>query len=329
MLKLGIIGTGAIAHQFIAACQLDGNYDLTAIYSRRLETAQAFAQPYGQLELYTDLSAFVNAGLDVIYIASPNSLHYQHALAAIEAGKHIIVEKPAFSNPTEFATVKKLAQEKQVLLLEAARNYHEQSFETIKAFLAGKIIYGATFTFAQYSSRMKNLLLGIYDNAFQSQMSGGALVDLGVYEVYAAYRLFGQPKTVRYSADLLPSGVDISGTGQLIYDDFQVTMVVRKNAQSSLPSEIYTDQGTLTLNHIQGVAIAQFHALDGQVTDLAIQAPQHLMAEEAQAFAKLLMQNDASNDRYLELLDTAEQVNQTLYAMRQDAQIHFEADTHD
>ncbi|MGT2784939.1 Gfo/Idh/MocA family protein [Streptococcus merionis] len=326
MLKLGIIGTGTIAHQFIQAAQLAGGYELSAVYSRKKETASQFAQPYGDVALYTDLEAFVNSTLDVIYLASPNSLHYQHALTILQAGKHLIVEKPAFSNPREFSHVVEVAKANNVLILEAARNYHEANLGLIADFLADKVIYGASFNFAQYSSRMKNLLDGIYDNAFQSKMSGGALVDLGIYEVYAAYKLFGQPSSVRYTADLLPTGVDVSGSGQLVYKDFHVSMIVRKNAQSALPSEIYTDQGTLVLNHIQGLQEAKFHGLDGDVKTLPLKAIRHLMLEEAQAFAAILTNPKEYKEIYNHLLTTAQQVNETLTLMRQDANIRFEAD---
>ncbi|MGT2755726.1 Gfo/Idh/MocA family protein [Streptococcus ovuberis] len=329
MLRLGIIGTGNIAHQFITACQLTEHYKLAAVYSRTTEKAQSFAAPYGEIELYTDLKAFSQSNLDVVYIASPNSLHFQQAKMLILAGKHLIVEKPAFSNPSEFQAIIKLAEEKQVLVLEAARNYHEKNWQPIQDFLADKVIYGASFHFSQYSSRMKNLLQGIYDNAFQAKMSGGALVDLGIYQIYAAHKLFGQPKAARYCADLLETGVDIAGSGQLLYEDFHVNMVVRKNAQSNLPSEIYTNQGTLILNHIQGIEKASFHDLDGRLTNLELAPLGHLMAEETQVFADILMHPNKHQELYKQLLSTAQSVNQTLYAMRQDSGIHFEADQHE
>ena len=74
MLKLGIIGTSAISHSFLAATKETGHYELRAVYSRTLEKASSFAQPYGQVALYDDLIAFLDSDLDVIYIASPNSL---------------------------------------------------------------------------------------------------------------------------------------------------------------------------------------------------------------------------------------------------------------
>ena len=92
MLKLGIIGTSAISHSFLAATKETGHYELRAIYSRTLEKASSFAQPYGQVAFYDDLIAFLDSDLDVIYIASPNSLHYPQAKLALLAKKHVILE---------------------------------------------------------------------------------------------------------------------------------------------------------------------------------------------------------------------------------------------
>ena len=114
MLRLGIIGTGFISHEFIKAAQLSGEYELAAVYSRTLSSAERFAEAYENVALYTDMIKFLSADLDVVYIASPNSLHFNHAKVAILARKHVIVEKPAVSRPEEWQELIKLAAEHQV-----------------------------------------------------------------------------------------------------------------------------------------------------------------------------------------------------------------------
>ena len=109
MLRLGIIGTGSISHEFIKAAQLSGEYEFTAVYSRTLSAAERFTQDYKNVALYTDMIEFLSADLDVVYIASPNSLHFNHTKLAILARKHVIVEKPAVSRPEEWQELVKLA----------------------------------------------------------------------------------------------------------------------------------------------------------------------------------------------------------------------------
>lgn len=328
MLQIGIVGTSAISHQFIDAAHQSGSYQLKAVYSRTLEKAQDFSQPYQDVSLYTDWADFLQANYDLLYIASPNSLHFQQAMEALAAGKHVIIEKPMVSTPAELVQLRSLAQEKQVFLFEAARNYHEAAFDTIRQFLADKTIWGAYLGYAKYSSKMPELLAGGQPNSLSAAFSGGALMDLGIYPVYAAHALFGKPQTARYLAQQLPSSVDLNGSGQLVYEDFFVTIHAGKNITSNLASEVYTDQGTLTLNSCQQIESAVFtnHKGQSQQIDLG-PIPENNMLEEVRAFAAVLASKDF--DRANDWLDQAQSVHQTLYRMRQDAAISFKADTHE
>mgnify|MGYP000538054260 CR=1 FL=1 len=258
MLKLGIIGTSWISHEFITAAHQTGHYHLQAVYSRKMKTAQEFCEPYGAISCYTDFIDFLDSELDVVYIASPNSLHFAQAKLAILAKKHVIIEKPAVTNPSEWKELTKLANEHQVYLFEAARNYQEAAFQVVKNFLSNQEILGANFTFAKYSSKLPALLAGEMPNIFSDVYAGGALMDLGVYPVYAAIRLFGHPRFARYSAQQLANTIDLNGSGCLIYPDFQVQIQAGKNINSNLPAEIYTDQGTLTLDGIEFISSAIF-----------------------------------------------------------------------
>lgn len=154
MINLGIIGTNWITDQFVQAAHETGQYQLAAVYSRRLETAQKFGEKYGDVEYATDLKTFFDIEhLNTVYIASPNSLHFEQAKQGILAGKNVIVEKPAFSTPQEMDEIIELANQKRVFFFEAARNIHEQSFKTVADFLPYKDrIIGADFSFMKYSS---------------------------------------------------------------------------------------------------------------------------------------------------------------------------------
>ncbi|HEL2056494.1 TPA: Gfo/Idh/MocA family oxidoreductase [Streptococcus suis] len=327
MLKFGIIGTSDISHKFISSAHLSKYLQLSAIFSRKLETAMSFSTNYENVILYTEWIKFLSAPIDLVYIASPNALHFEHAKAVLKAGKHAIVEKPMVSTPQELAQLRQIANEKNVFLFEAARNYHEEAITIIKDFLKDKTVWGANFSYAKYSSKMPELLAGQTPNIFSTDFSGGALMDLGVYTLYTAIGLFGRPTAARYTAQQLPSSIDLNGTGQLIYDDFLVSIQAGKNITSNLPSEIYTSEGTLTLNACQHISSAIFTKHDGSQIVLPIQAQENPMLEEAQAIAKVIQQNN--HELAEEWLNVAEAVHHTLYTMRQDAGITFKADTHE
>lgn len=102
MLKLGVIGTGWITKQFVDAAAATKAYTLTAVYSRHQESAQTFIDQTAPATAYTKMDDFLGSDVDVVYIASPNSLHASQALAALDAGKHVIVEKPLVATAMEF-----------------------------------------------------------------------------------------------------------------------------------------------------------------------------------------------------------------------------------
>jgi len=324
MLKLGVIGTSWIARSFIDAAHMTEKFQFSAVYSRRLESADQFSADFKDIQKFDNLDDFFKASLDIIYIASPNALHFEQAKAAILSGHNVIVEKPAFSNPKELTEIIKLAKENEVFFFEAARNIHEHSFSIIKDFLVDKIVKGADFTYSKYSSKMPALLNGEIPNKFNAKFSGGLLADLGVYLLYAAIFWFGKPQKATYDAVLLPSGVDLAGVGILDYQDYKVSIKCAGNVNSYLPSEIYTTYGTLILDGVNAITSAKFITMDGSETRIDIEAPKHSLYDEAVDFAQILENNDfaASYD----LHQFAQEVSETSYQMRQSAGIVFDAD---
>ena len=324
MLKLGVIGTGAISHHFIEAAHTSGKYQLVAVYSRKIETAANFASRYQDIQLFDQVEDFFNSSFDVVYIASPNSLHFAQAKAALSAGKHVILEKPAVTQPQDWLELVQTAKKNHCFIFEAARNYHEKAFTIIKNFLADKQILGADFNYAKYSSKMPDLLAGQIPNVFSDRFAGGALMDLGIYPLYAAVRLFGKAQNTIYQGQQLDNSIDLNGDGILFYPDFQVHIKAGKNITSNLPCEIYTTDGTLTLNTIEHVSSAIFTDHQGNQVQLPIQQAPHTMTEEVAAFAHMIHQPDLN--LYQTWLEDASSVHELLYTMRQTAGIRFEAE---
>ena len=323
MLKLGIIGTGAISHHFIEAAHASGEYQLVAVYSRKIETAEIFANRYNNVHLFDKLEDFFDSSFDVVYIASPNSLHYAQAKLALEMGKHVILEKPAVTRSEEWQDLVQTAKNHHSFIFEAARNYHEDAFKTIKDFLADKHVLGADFNYAKYSSKMPDLLAGQTPNVFSDRFAGGALMDLGIYPIYAAVCLFGKSLDANYRAQQLENSIDLNGDGLIFYPNFQVRIKAGKNITCNLPCEIYTADGTLTLNTIEHIRSAIFTDHKGNDIHLPIQQAPHTMIEEAVTFANMMKEPDQS--LYQDWLHDAAHVHHLLYSMRQKAGIRFEA----
>ena len=110
-IRIGTIGSGKIVEQFLTAVKNCQGVEYSVAYSRTEERAREFAEKMGAPASCHDLEELVHSDLaDCIYVASPNSLHFQQAKAALEAGKHVIVEKPAVSNLGEWKILEETAR---------------------------------------------------------------------------------------------------------------------------------------------------------------------------------------------------------------------------
>lgn len=334
MLKLGIIGTHIITDQMLDAANTTGRYKLTTVYSRTLDRAKQFGKPYGATEFYDSLEDFFDEGdFDVVYIASPNSLHYEQARLAIENDKFVILEKPAFVNPEEFSAIESLLHaHPKARLVEAARHIHTGIFAAAKDQLKKmNTIQGATFTVMKYSSRYDKVLAGDkpYPNIFTKEFAGGALQDLGVYGVYAAVDLFGTPNSVVYFPTIVASGVDGKGVAILTYDNFEVTLNVGKTANSYLGSEVYGLKDTLYFDSIFDTTEVTYY--DDKKQAHPIKAPvfyTNSMVDEMNDFADLFENPDdqKEKDLYGDWLKKARTVNSVMFDLRQSADLSFPAD---
>ncbi len=331
MLRLGIIGTNWITGAFVDAALLSERYTITAVYSRSMEKAKEFGSKYQVGYYETDLQRFFHSNeFDVVYIASPNSYHYEQCLLAIQSGKHVIVEKPAFSNCFEMNEIKNVLRDKDVCFFEAARHIYEENFAILKEKVKeiGEI-EGANLTFMKYSSRYDAVLEGEEPNIFSPRFSGGALADLGVYLIYAAVELFGVPKETYYFHRKIRTQVDGIGTIVFRYENFDVTMLTGKIADSFLPCEIYGRKHTLILDGIHGIeSMELYDRQTGTRTGLIKEKRKFDMLEEAVAFADMIehRREEPYREKQEYYLTLSCQVNSIMTDLRRKSQIHFTAD---
>ncbi|ECJ9750791.1 Gfo/Idh/MocA family protein [Listeria monocytogenes] len=326
-MKLGIMGTNWITDSFIEGAINSGEWNLTAVYSRTEEKARAFGEKYGELTYFTDIEEMGKSdALDAVYIASPNALHYQHAVSLLKNKKHVIVEKPIFSTVAELEHAHQIARENNVFLFEAARHIQEPNFKRLQENIE-KVgtIHGATLAYMKYSSRYDQVLNGEEPNIFSLKFSGGSIVDLGVYPLYSAITLFGEPVKATYFATKLPTGVDGLGPIILEYPTFNITIIQGKNSQSFLPSEIYGQKGTLIVDPLTGIEKITFYDnATKEETEFAGPVVANDMKFEAAEFARIIEQSD--RDTYEYLADLSLKVLRVSNELRHQNDIWFDAE---
>lgn len=331
-IRLGTIGTSSITNIFVEAAHLTKEFKLKAVYSRTLEKARAFGEPHAAENYFDNLEEFLKSSdLDVIYVSSPNSLHFKQTVAALNAGKHVIVEKPAFTEPKHWEIVSKLAEEKGRFVIEAVRHIQEPNFSIVKKEIEKlEDIQGATLPFMSYSSRYDLVKNGEEPNIFSPAFAGGALMDLGVYPIYNAIGWFGEPESVHGFVQKIKTGVDGKGTAILRYPSFDVIVIFGKTATTTLPAEIYGVDATLRLNHITQInKIEKIDSKTGSIQEIPVEpVALNMLFDEARNYAEVLKNpNSVENQRKVkEWFHLSEIVGRTVFSIREQAGVKFPFD---
>ena len=325
MITFAVIGTNWITQKFVQAAHEMNAMQLTAVYSRNLESAVAFGDEFGVEKHYTDLHELANdQTIEAVYIASPNSFHCQQAITLMKHKKHVICEKPIASNIDEATKMFEVAKENNVVLFEAYKSQYLPNFQAIKQALnkIGKI-HKAHISYCQYSSRYQRYLDGENPNTFNPTFSNGSLIDIGFYSVAAAVALFGKPQSVQASAHLLESGVDAHGSAIFSYPEFDVTLAHSKVSDSYAYSEIQGELGSILIDHIAECTDVKIQYRNGEVEDL--NQPQHdnSMCYEANRFAQVL---NGDKEAQSEAQQRALIVSELITEMRRQVGVHYPAD---
>lgn len=203
----GVWSTGEIATQFARDLAHVPGAARAAVCSRSPETAEAFAAAHGFATHYDDAEAFLaDPAIDAIYIAAPHPLHCEHALAAIEAGKPVLIEKPIAMTADEAQTIGKAASDAGVFAMEALWTRFLPAVQRARALIEeGRF---GTIERAE-ASLVFHRPFDAEHRLFSKALGGGALLDLGVYPISTAAFLFGAPVLDKASWIAAPTEVDI------------------------------------------------------------------------------------------------------------------------
>jgi predicted dehydrogenase len=266
MLKIGIIGAGNIAKTFIEAV-IKGNVNVTleAIASRDILKAieyknlYSFKKAYGSYQdLYNDFE------VDLIYVATPHSFHYEQMLQIIDHNKHVICEKPFTLNSKQAEEVFKKAKEKNLFVMEALWTRFLPTIKELKE-LINKGIIGeiekveANFCFKtnlDQNHRLRNLNLG-----------GGALLDLGVYTITFANIFLGKPESISSKVVMdEQTGVDIDEEIVFKYKDNKLA-ILNSSIIKDMPSvgTIYGEKGYVLVENFHQTELAKIYNYNNEI----------------------------------------------------------------
>ena len=292
-MNLCAIGTGFITKNMLTEFQKSDVLHCTAIYSRKEETGRAMAREFGLEKVFTSLEEMLaDPTIDMVYIASPNSVHYGQAKAALLAGKHVICEKPFTPTVAEADELIALAKEKHLLLFEAITTAHHPHYGYVKEQLSclGKLKL-VTATFCQFSSRYPALLAGNPSPVMNHAFAGGALMDINLYNIHFVVGLFGAPKSVRYFPNRHETGVDTSGILVLEYEDFLCQCIGAKDCAAQNCVQIVGEDGHMVVTPSSSSCQSVELNLRGQES-VSVYLPENPWYHEVQDLGRLVKAMD-------------------------------------
>ena len=294
-MKLGVIGTGMIATEFLPYLVNMPELEVQAVLStpRSLEKAKKLCREY-HIPCATDrFEKLCDAGVDTVYIAVPNLLHRDYCVRAIEAGLNVIVEKPLASRIEEVRELKALAKDRRRFLFEAITTLYLPAYQKIAEWLPRigevKLVQSQ---FCQFSSRYRAFQRGEIAPVFDPKQAGGAMMDLNLYNLHYVMGLFGVPESADYRPEL-ERGIDTSGVTLLCYPGFSALCTSAKSCGGAGWGLIQGTDGCIrslgTPNHVGDIVLELY---DGTREVFSGTSLEERALPEMRAFARAIQEED-------------------------------------
>jgi len=286
--KWGIIGTGGIARAFATDIAFLDEHTIAAVGSRNLEKAQNFVANFPGAKAYGSYEDLLNdPNIDAIYVAVPHPLHKENVIAALNAGKPVLCEKPFAVNAAEAKEMVSAAKANDVALMEAMWARFLPHYAKIREIVASGVLGQITTIHADHGQRLADQNI---PRLVEPSLAGGALLDLGIYPISFAHMILGVPQSITSSAVLTEKGVDAQTSMIFNYPHgaqaiLNTTMVV----QTPCTAVIAGLDGYLEIDRtFYNPTSMRLTLFDGGVTEYPSDYKGHGLREQAVEFARVV-----------------------------------------
>ena len=219
MFRIGIIGAGHIAVKMAVTINAMPDVEAYAVASRQYDKAAAFAGQFGFTKAYGSYEELVDdPAVDLVYVATPHSLHYRHVMMCLDHGKAVLCEKAFMANAREAAEVIRISEEKGIFLAEAIWTRYMPFSKTIK-----EVVDSGAIGRPMMLSAHLGYPVADKERLIRPELGGGALLDLGVYALNFALMMFGtELSDISSSCMKSDTGVDLQNSITLRYTDGRI-----------------------------------------------------------------------------------------------------------
>lgn len=265
-----ILAPGSIANRMAEAMQKSKEkvkINLYAVGSRNLQRAKEFAEKYGFEKFYGSYKELLDdPKVDAVYIANPHAFHFDSIMQSLEAGKHVLVEKPAVCNMDQLNKVIEKAKEKKLFFMEAMWTAFNPCIKRIKRIISdgkiGELIHIQSFF---------NLRIPYDPNhrLWAPNLAGGALLDLGIYNIFYSMIINNYEPIINHSSNVrLVKGIDAWNSVNLTFKNGVTTHFESScdmpNESKTHDSVIYGTKGFISSKNFFFQTKAEVHVYKGE-----------------------------------------------------------------
>ena len=293
-LKWGILGPGSIARDFAQALNRV-NGEVYAVASRNKERAEKFARENNVKKAYGSYDEIIkDKDIDVVYIATPHSNHYEYIIKSLNNNKHVLCEKAITVNERELEEALKIAREKNLVLEEAMTLFHMPLYEKVIKKInkedLGKVNM-VQVSFGSFKEYDEN------NRFFNLDLAGGALLDIGTYAVsFARYFLSSMPEEILSTVKKAKTGVD-EKSGIILKTREDEIATISLAFRSKMPKRgiVSCDNGFITIDNFPRANKATINYLDGAVEVIKCGEEEKALDYEVIFMEERIKENKESN----------------------------------
>ena len=273
-MKLGILGPGRIARTVAATLVQMPEMECYAVASRNRERAAEFAKDFGFEKVYDSYEAMLqDPDLELVYITTPHSHHYEQMMLCLEHGKHVICEKAFTLNAEQAGQIREVASQKGLYVAEAIWTRYMPSRKLINDIIASGIIGKVNTLTANLSYN-----IAYKERIMEPALAGGALLDIGIYGLNFALMHFGSDiERMESTVKLTDTGVDAMETITIFYKDGRMAVLTHSiYCRSDRKGIIHGETGYLVVENINnpqsvsvydaGDNLLEFHKVPQQIS---------------------------------------------------------------
>ena len=326
-MKLGIIGSGIIVQEFLPKLVCMDGLEVIGIQDIKdmIGQVQTLCDKYHIPCATWDFDELCASGIDTVYVAVPNFLHFDYCKKALEKGLNVIVEKPITSNIEEAELLSSIAKEKKVFLFEAVTTLYLPNYLKIKEWLPRigdiKIVQSQ---YSQYSRRYDAFKEGQILPVFDPAKSGGALMDLILYNLHYVMGLFGEPVNYKYYANI-ERDIDTSGILMMEYPTFHAVCIAAKDCKGTYGGIIQGTLGCIKSSYPANlIGEVTLELNDGTIEKYDDGSAKERLIPEFEVFIRTI--NEKNYEFCYECLNKSLNVSKVQTKARLDAGIIFAAD---